>query len=126
MPTYFFDLHTPTEVVRDFIGADLPNEASAREHADGVARELMRHREAKTRSWRLDVRDGESRGVFKLLLATVDDSLSHYRPELRSTLEDLSAKSAALSDTIRTVRGTLLEVKGTLARAERRPYLAAT
>jgi len=125
MPTYFYHLHTPSHVIRDLVGSDLPDEDSARGHARSVAQELMRHREVQTRSWQLDVRDSEGRGVFTLLLATLDETLGHYSPELRSAVEDVSAKSASLSDTIRTVRRTLLEVKGTMARADRLPYIVA-
>ena len=125
MPTYYFDLHTPREVVRDIVGSELACEASAREHAAGVARELMLHREAQTRSWRLDVRDGEGRRVFKLMLVTVDESLARFPPEVRSSLEDMCANNASLCDMIRTVRRTLHQVKGTMARADRLPYLTA-
>jgi hypothetical protein len=125
MPTYFFDLHTPREVVRDLIGSELACEASAREHAAGVARELMLNREAQTRSWRLDVRDGEGRRVFKLMLVTVDESLARFSPEVRSSLENMCANNASLCDTIRSVRRTLRQVKGTMARADRLPYLTA-
>jgi hypothetical protein len=123
MPTYYFDLHTPREVVRDLVGSELACEASAREHAAGVARELMQHREGQTRSWRLDVRDGEGRRVFKLMLVTVDESLARFRPELRSSLENMCANNASLCDTIRTVKRSLHQIKGTMARVDRLPYL---
>ena len=74
MPIFFFDLKTAEATIRDPDGMDLRDESSAREHARTVACELMRHREALTRSWRLDVRDGAGRQCFDLLFATVDEA----------------------------------------------------
>jgi hypothetical protein len=125
MPTYFFDLHTPGEVVRDLVGSELACEGSAREHAAGVARELIRHQEALTRSWRLDIRDSEGRGFFQLMLVSVDESLAPIPPELRSSMEDMYANNASLWDTIRAVKRSLRQIKGTIARADRLPYLVA-
>jgi hypothetical protein len=68
----FFNLKTAEATIRDPDGMDLRDELSARKHARTVACELMRHREALTRSWRLDVRDGDGRQCFDLLFATVD------------------------------------------------------
>jgi hypothetical protein len=125
MPIYFFNLHTPNSVVRDPSGTDLPDEGSARAHALAVARELMRHREAQTRSWQLFVSDSEGREVFQTLLATADESLERFSPELRSSMEAMHAQSASLSDTIRSVHHSILRLQGTMARAEGAPYLAA-
>src|SRR5215467_7321161 len=110
MPTYYFDLHTPTEVVRDLVGSELACEASAHEHAAGVARELAQHREVQTRSWRLDIRDSEGRGVSKLMLASVDASLAKLPPDLRSSMEAMYANNASLCDTIRSVRRSLSQI----------------
>jgi hypothetical protein len=125
MPTYFFDLHTPTEVVRDVVGSELACESSAQEHAADVARELAQHREVQTRSWRLDIRDSEGRGVSKLMLVSVDASLAQLPPELRNSVEAMYTNNASLCDTIRSVRRSLREIRGTMARADRVPYLAA-
>jgi hypothetical protein len=124
MPTYFFDLHTPREVVRDLVGSELACETSAREHAAGVALELMQHQEVQTRSWRLDIRDSEGRGVSKLMLVSVDASLAHLPPELRNSMEAMYTNNASLCDAIRTVRRSLHQIKGTMARANHVPYLA--
>jgi hypothetical protein len=125
MATYFFDLHTPGEVVRDLVGSELACEVSAREHAACVARELIRHQEVLTRSWRLDVRDREGRELFQLMLVSVDESLAPIPPELRSSVEGMYANNASLWDTIRAVRRSLRQIKGTIARADRLPYLVA-
>jgi hypothetical protein len=125
MSMYFFNLVTPRETIIDASGTDLPDEASAREHARLVACELMRHREVVTRSWRVLVSDSGQGSCFELLFACVDSTIDHLTPELRKSVETLCTRSATLSDAIRAVRSTLLEARATIARAEGRPYLAA-
>jgi hypothetical protein len=125
MPTYFFNLTTRDGKIHDPQGTDLPNDAAALEHARIVANELLRNREPERRHWRLDVYDGDRGVCFNLRFATVDPSIDHLTPELRRSLEDVHAKSASLFEAISAVRLTLLQVKGTLARAEGAPYLAA-
>jgi hypothetical protein len=125
MTTYFFNLVTPVETLMDMGGIDLPDEAAARQHAGLVADELMRHREASTRCWRLIVSDSTHEPRFELLFASVDRTMDHLTPELRDSVETLCSRSASLFDTIRALHGTLLEAKATMARAERQPYLAA-
>jgi hypothetical protein len=125
MATYYFHLKTPAGTIRDPDGTDLPDELSAREHARLVACELMQHRQQRTRSWRIDVCDGEGWRCVDLLFASVDDSLRHLTPELRSSVENLCAKSPSLSEAINAIKLRLVQVKGTIARSERAPYVAA-
>jgi hypothetical protein len=124
MPRYFFNLRTKDGCVRDREGTFLADEASARAHASAVARELMQHRQARTRYWRLDVCD-EEKPCFDLLFARIDDSMSHLDPELRRSIESVSATAASLSETIAAVGVSLMQIKATLARTEGAPYLAA-
>jgi hypothetical protein len=126
MATFYFNLITTEGWVRDLDGTDLADELSAWQHARIVAREVMRHREHHTRSWRLNVCDDRNRRCFDLLFASVDDTLGHLSPALRRTLEDVHGKSASLFETIHAVRRTLLEVKRTMARVEGSPYAAAS
>ena len=125
MPKYFFNLAAREEIVFDRQGVDFPGERSAREHAEVVARELMAHRELRTRAWQLDVRDSNGLPCFDLLFARVDDTLGHLTPELRSSLEGYHASSASLAEAIRAIRLTLLDVQATIARAEGALHLAA-
>ncbi|HEY7298372.1 MAG TPA: hypothetical protein VH684_10590 [Xanthobacteraceae bacterium] len=125
MPRYFFNLKTRDGTVFDRDGTDLANHSAAKRHAELVARELMANREASTRAWRLDVRDSSDRTCSELLFATIDDSMSHLTPELRSSLDHLCASSAAFAETIHALRLTLLEVRATIARAEGTLHLAA-
>jgi len=125
MPKYFFNLAARDEVVFDRQGVDFPDERSAREHAEVVARELMARREPQTRAWRLDVCDSNGLPCFDLLFARVDDTLGHLKPQLRSSIEGYCASSASLSEAIRGIRLTLLDVRATIARAEGALHLAA-
>ena len=125
MPKYFFNLAAQEEIVFDLEGVDFPDERSAHEYAEVVARELMARREPRTRAWRLDVRDSNGLPCFDLLFARVDDTLGHLPPQLRSSIEGYCASSASFCEAIRAIRLTLLEVKATIARAEGALHLAA-
>jgi hypothetical protein len=125
MPTYHFHLATLDGKVCDMEGMELPDEATAREHARQVACELMRHREPRTRAWRVEVTDGPRQACFELLFASVDSTIDHLTPQLRASVEKLCFQSASLSDTIRAVKNSLVDAKTTLARVDGRTYLAA-
>ncbi len=125
MSTYHFHLVTLQGRVLDLTGMELAGETSEREHARQVACELMRHREAQTRSWRVEVTDSARRPCFELLFASVDSTIDHLTPELRASVERVCSQSASLFETIRTVKNNLVVAKAMLARAEGRPHLAA-
>ena len=125
MPTYWFNLKTMDGTIIDPEGTDLLNDASAHAYAKAVARELMAHQEQQTRSWRLEVRGSGPLPKFDLLFASVDETLSHLTPELRSSVEGLCASSASVAEGIREIKLTILTVKATMARSKRALYLAA-
>jgi hypothetical protein len=125
MQLYYFDLRDANGLLRDPDGTDLPDEASAREHARVVAGELMRNREAATRSWRLEVCDSERQPCFHLMLVEVDPLLAELRPDLQNSIIKGWARAASLRDTIEDLRLTLLQTQGMLARAKGAPYIAA-
>ena len=125
MPRYFFKLKDGHRSIRDPDGTELPDESSARGHATRVARELMKNCENRTRTWRISVCDRDDTPCFELLFASVDESIAHLSPELRTSVEDVCGKTASLNDAINQVHTTLLQVRGTIAQAERAPYLAA-
>src|SRR3954469_18083693 len=104
MTRYFFNLWTSKQLLLDTEGTALPDETAARAHARAVARGLMRNRAPNTRSWRLDVRDGDGEACFSLLFASVDETVP---PELRATFIDGSTKAATLRDAIHEVRMSL-------------------
>ena len=51
--------------------------------------------------------------------------MAHLTPELRTSVETICRRHALLTDAIVDVRTTMLQLKGTLARSDRRPYVAA-
>jgi hypothetical protein len=125
MPRYYFNVKRRDGTLLDPDGTDLRDEAAAREHAHQVMSELMRNANVRTRAWQLAVMDQNRRSCFELLFASYDDSMAHLTPELRSSVETICRRHALLTDAIVDVRTTMLQIKGTLARSDRRPYLAA-
>jgi len=125
MPMYYFNLKDIQDIHTDTDGVELRDDAHAMEYARQVARELMQSRQIKTRSWRLQACDASHKTLFELLFATVDPTMHHLPPELRSTVETVNARTANLSDAIYDVRRSLHQLRGTLAKSEGAPYLAA-
>jgi hypothetical protein len=125
MSLYFFNLKHRDGTVPDADGTDLPDDAAARLHASAVARELLRHHEVQRRAWRLQICSAERAVLFELLFADVDTLLDHLRPELKASMRELYVKTGGMNDTIADVRATLHQLRGTLARADGLPWLAA-
>jgi len=126
MPRYFFHLKTADRIIRDPDGTELPNENEARGYACGVARELIANCDIKTSIlWRLNVCDDCNESHFEILLASFNPMIAHLHPKMRASVEDVWQKTASLNDTISQIRRTIFQVKGTIARSERAPYLAA-
>ena len=125
MPRYYFHLKRRADTLFDTDGTDLPDEAAARDHALGVMSEVMRNANVRTRAWRLAVMDQDRQSCFELFFASYDDSMAHLTPELRSSIELVCRRNASLTDAITDVRATMLQIRGTLARSEGRPYVAA-
>jgi|RhiMetdeSRZDD1v2_1073273.scaffolds.fasta_scaffold1438488_1 hypothetical protein len=124
MPVFFFNLKHRGGVLYDPQGTDLADEHAARCHADQIVRELMRNREARTRFWRLQVCDARRAALFELSFAELDDTLAELRLQLRTSVRDVCAKSGVLTDMIGEVQQTLLQIRGTLSRADNSPWLA--
>jgi len=125
MPRYYFNLKRRDATLIDPDGTDLPDEAAARDHALRVISELMRNANARTRGWRLAVTDQDRKSCFELLFASHDNSMAHLTPELRSSVEMICHRHALLTDAIVDVRTTMLQIRGTLARSDEKPYIAA-
>jgi hypothetical protein len=118
VPTYFYNLQTLDGIIRDPEGTDFAGPYLALEHGRRIARELMRHRESATRSWRLDVYDGEGTLCFDVLFATVDDSILCLPSELRCSVQDMHAKSASLIEAMHRTKLMMSQLRATIARAE--------
>jgi len=83
MPNYTFELRDGSGGIDDETGVALADGVHALHYAQDVVHELMRSREAQTRTWRLDVYDEAGERVIELPFATIDPTLDHLRPELR-------------------------------------------
>jgi hypothetical protein len=118
MPTYFYNLQTLEGTIADPEGMDFPSLHLAWEHGRLVARELMQHRESTTRSWRLDVYDGEGTLWFDVVFATVDESILCLPPELRRSVQDVHVKSASLFEAMHRTKSMVAELRTTMTQAE--------
>jgi Domain of unknown function (DUF6894) len=125
MVTYYFDIQTGAGLIRDPIGTELPDDATAHAHACAVARELMRHQESKSRHWRLRVRRECGEFCFDLLFATMDQTMEVLEASVRRSVERVSGNVANLSEAIGDLRLTLGQMKATMAKTDARIHLAA-
>ena len=127
MPVYTFKLHDGRGDVEDKTGVQLPDWDSALRYALAVVHELMWRREVQTRSWCLDIYEGDDvdSPISEIPFASVDPSLDHLTPNLRTMVESISERKRLLSDAIHNVKGTIQESRALLARAHGKPYLAS-
>jgi|SRR5579885_1862576 len=124
MPRYFFNLNDRRTTIPDIDGTELADDVTAHAHAVVVAREAMRNNERRTRTWRIQVSSADRSPLFEVLFASVDETMDHLPNELRQSVETVSKKFASLADTIQDVRMSMLEIRTTIARSEKAPYLA--
>lgn len=115
MPVYHFLLKpawNPPLIDRD--GQEFLDDAAAYEHAVEVAREIMRNREAKCRSYRLQVCNENLETCFEIPFASVDESLKCLPNDLRRSIIDAAGSTALLNESIGEARRTLRDVSETL------------
>ena len=76
MPMYYFTLRN-TDTLEDLDGTELANASSAREHAIGVARELMLGRrgmmDKELSKWKMIVKDSAGDEVLSFTMADYDN-----------------------------------------------------
>jgi|ERR1043165_6697256 hypothetical protein len=125
MPTYTFRLLDDSGGVADDLGLGLPDTKAAYSYARDVALELMDHREANTRSWRLDVYENGAEKLFEILFASIDETLNHLRPHNRKLVEMTAMRRRLLQDTLNAAWITYRESQALLARSQGKLYLAA-
>src|SRR5262245_58398314 len=118
VPHYHFVLKTRDDLIPDRDGSEWPTDGAAQEEATLVAQELMRNQEAKTGSWRIEVRDQDLLPRSEILFAEIDQTIAHLPPEMREPHILASRRIAAFSDAMLAVRKTLAEVMETLSRAD--------
>ncbi len=127
MPLYTFRLRDGRGDLEDATGVQLPDRDSALRYAHDVVHELMRSRELETRSWCLDVYEGEEgeRPICEIPFASADPSLDHLTPQYRTMVESMSEGKRRLADVIHEAKGTIQESRALVARARGKPYLAS-
>jgi hypothetical protein len=124
MPVYTFKLRDGSGDIDDATGVEFPHQDRAVRYAHDVVYELMKSRELQTRSWRLEVYEGGSL-IHEIPFASVDPSLDHLTPMLRTMVEGLSERKRLLGDVVHTVKATIQESRALVARARGKPYLAS-
>jgi hypothetical protein len=124
MPVYTFELRDGDRRIEDGSGVNLPDHEHAFDYALEIARELMDRREAQTRSWCLDVYDGNGQRAFELPFARIDPTLDHLAPAMRKAVERTCDQSRSLKEAIASAQVTLRESRALVALSRGRPYLA--
>jgi len=126
MAIYTFRLRDGRGDVEDTTGVELPDRDNALRYARDVVYELMRSRELETRSWRLEIYESGADGpICEIPFASVDPSLDHLTPKLRTMVESVSERQRLLGDVIHTAEATIQESRALVARSRGRPYLAS-
>jgi hypothetical protein len=125
MKTYFFDLLAQEGWIIDRDGTSLPGVHAGLEHASTVARELMKGAERSRRHWRLRMRDEKSAGFGELLFASVDPTLDHVTPPVRTVIENVSWQLGELVQMVIRLDRQRYEYRAFWARLNRRPFLVA-
>ena len=118
---YTFELHDGGRPIRN--DASFATRELAFAHADTVVLELMKHCEPESRSWRLDVFEGDML-VHQLPFASVDPTLDHLDPALRMTAEQSNATLLGSMEAQSSARVTRRETRALVARSRGKPYLA--
>jgi hypothetical protein len=124
MPLYTFELHDGDRLIEDETRQWFSDRERAVGHAQDVARELMTAREMQTRAWRLDVYEDGAR-VGEISFASIDATLDHLKPHLRTMVEASADSIRSMRQTISAARDTIRESRALVARSRGKPYLAA-
>jgi hypothetical protein len=125
MPLYTFRLSDGSCEIADETGIALPDREHAHKYAHDVIRELMNCREPLTRTWLLGVYEDNRERVFEIPFVSIDQTLDHLRPDLRSKIEDLCGRSRRLTEAVAAAHATLRESRALVAQSRGKPYLAA-
>ena len=123
MPRFHFHLHDGYGLRPDPDGTLLPSAEAAYEYGVGVAGELMRHREARARWWKLDVCDAAGALLFEIDFAQVDRTLDGLPAEARESLVHFGETVRTVTETIAECRRTILQSKALMAHADGKPYV---
>ena len=124
MPTYTFELKDGSCGITDEIGVNLPDRERALRYAHDIALELMSGREAQTRFWRLDVYEDSRERIFELPFVSIDRTLDHLAPKVRTVIEGLCDRHRSLKEANYAARVTIRESRALIAISRGKPYLA--
>ena len=125
MPTYTFKVLDGCGDVEDETGISFGHRDRATRYARDVVHELMRNREVQTRSWRLNVYENGEGPISTIPFASIDSTLDHVVPKLRTMVEGMSEQKRLLSDALHAVKVTVQESRALVARSRGKPYLAS-
>ena len=125
MSAYTFRLLDGCGEVEDETGVNFGHPDHAIRYARDVVHELMRNRELETRSWRLDVYENGDGPIHAIPFASIDPTLDHVVPTLRTMVEGMSEQKRLLSEVLHAVKGTVQESRALVARSRGKPYLAS-
>src|SRR5262249_9873782 len=109
MATYTFKVLDGCGDVEDETGVSFRHRDRAIRYARNVVHELMRNREIQTRSWRLNVYENGEGPICTIPFASIDPTLDHVVPTLRTMVEAMSERKRLLSDVLHAVKVTVQE-----------------
>jgi hypothetical protein len=98
MPRYKFKLNYGSGGVEDDFGVNLPNGEIAHRYACDVVRELMDHRERKTRHWRLEVYEDNGEKIFDIPFAELEQTLDDLHPQRQAPVKPCAQQVRAVKD----------------------------
>jgi hypothetical protein len=124
VPLYTFRLRGDDIDVRDDEGVTLANAEIAYRYARDVVRELMNHREAKTRHWCLDVYE-EGKKINEIPFVTLDGTPDGLSAESLGLIEYHSQQIRAIKDMLLALRASRQELQAITLRARGKPHLTA-
>jgi Domain of unknown function (DUF6894) len=125
MPNYRFALRDGQGDIDAAAAVLFADPTDALRYAQTVVHELMRSREAETRTWRLDVYDEGGECVIALPFASLDPTLDHLRPEFRAMVEKFCDRRRAVDEAVHAVEATVRESRALVARSRGKFYVAA-
>ena len=118
MPLYYFVLKAGRHTYPDSEGQELDNDEAARNHAHGVARELMRNRETRTAHWRVQVCDDYLQPRFEYLFADVDNTLERFDDDFRVSVKRVARTTAAIGDSLRQIDTAMTDLRSMIERID--------